>query len=230
MSDTPGMLLPTLSRAVLQKYSVICFAGSEIQCFTALEMNLLLLIALCEPFEQRNEFNSTSEAHANIFSAGVLCGAHQVRTKVRRRRHQHTVDKAPFNALVRDSAFRFHTREAAVGIPLILSAGSVPSNSFSVTSEFRFLATCTYHCQSKRDKEALQKRIVELEAELKRCNHEPPPDQEDEEVYFPKKNDLFCKRRFLTIDRWDEENCFVHSAVSEQPLHIAAYNPLFSPS
>ncbi|OPJ58884.1 hypothetical protein AV530_000621 [Patagioenas fasciata monilis] len=28
--------------------------------------------------------------------------------------------------------------------------------------------------------------IVELEAELKRCNHEPPPDQEDEKVSFPK--------------------------------------------
>lgn len=44
--------------------------------------------------------------------------------------------------------------------------------------------------QSKRDKEALQKRIVELEAELKRCNHEPPPDQEDEEVCFPKVSRL----------------------------------------
>lgn len=45
--------------------------------------NLLLLIPLCEPFEQHYKFNSTYETHAGIFSAGVLCGAHQDRTKVR---------------------------------------------------------------------------------------------------------------------------------------------------
>lgn len=54
--------------------------------------------------------------------------------------------------------------------------------------------------QSKRDKEALQKRIVEPEAELKRYKYETPPDQENEEVCcFPKVSLLPFSSRGLSL-------------------------------